>query len=101
MTTEQILSQIEAINAEVHIYRWKYTTYAKNRWNAKIIWDEEGTKLEVQKTGEHFSEALTQAWLAFDRIANKGLPLARLAAPIEHQPVMPPSRFDFEDEVPS
>ena len=111
MTTEQILSQIEAINAELNIHR-HYENYMKpNVWWITITWkNDDGIDLKVSKNGMEFSPVLLETWLAFDRTANKGLPLARLAAPIEHQdeepfrhivgPVMPPSRFDFEDEIP-
>ena len=103
MTVEQILIRLEAINAELHIIRHSEEYMKPNNWYVVISWKDNGSELRVKKEASVFYDALNDAWEEFDRIANRGLPLARLVAPIEHQPKVYaecPRPYEFDDDIP-
>jgi hypothetical protein len=78
MTTEEILTQIEAINAEFDVHRHHEQYMKSTKWFVTIQWfGDDGTTLKVTKNGMEFADVLNEAWTAFDRTANKGTAIGK------------------------
>lgn len=100
LSLEQILTLLESLDVNVIIARYTEPYHHPNHWWVKLEVTSDGTEVKCEAKYSSLEETLTKAFAKLSRVISKGLPLARLAGPIEGELQRVSEPKAFVDDIP-
>jgi hypothetical protein len=91
----QIFTNLENLDTEIHLMRNASSGYSGGSWYVSFQKVQDGTKIEISKSGKNMVELLKEAYARFERLAYRGLPKEMLTPQLEAPKAKPP-----EDDIP-